>query len=1023
MVEETPSYSFQTELVGREEEMERLKKVFDEVRNGNGETIFISGEAGIGKTRLVEEFERALSDEVKFLKGKCINESMEPLLPFREAFRNGEVEHLISADPPPKVISTYLIDDAGLLISESERERSDLEADIFAPMMDTVESFVNDSLSEMGRKDGSEKGLNTIGYGDYNILVQSGERFSLVALIEGAKNEILIDDMRKKLSEAENKLRSWDGNILEAEKVEEYVSWFTNTDKYQGEYLVDDPEIKQENLFENVLLGLKRLTYEKPVILFLDDLQWADPTTLSLSHYLSRNTKDDEILIIGTYRPEDIINDEDGKEHLLKTTKQNMSREGLYQEIDLKRLTRTNSERIINSILGEVEIEDDFLKRVYDKAEGNPFFILEIVKFLVEEGHLTENEEGWVLDKNIVSIELPVRLNELISRRVERLLEDQRKILFCGSVEGEKFSSTIIEEILDLERLEILQQLNKIENKHELIRSLEDGYEFEHKSVREILYQDMNVELRKEYHKRIAETYEKELEEESDENLELIARHYHKAEDKRAIQYLLEAAGRSKDSYANREGITFYQKVLSLVDEEGSEELAEIYRGLGELYGVTGEYDKALENYKKLKKMTDDQKIKAEVCGKIAGIYRDVGEYERSLEYVDKGLDLLFEDEGLRSELLKVKGWALIRQGENDRAEKALKEGEELTGQIGDKKERGNIHLALGALYYHRSEYERSEHHLKEAVEIFKKIEDIKQLSASYNNLALIYSARNEPDRSLDYHEKSLEMSEEIGRKRTIAISLNNMGNLYLDLGQIDKALENHEKSLGIKKEIGDRLGIATSLNNIGDIYLTRGRLDKALEKEERALDLSGEIGYKKGSSIALHNIGEIHLKKGELGKASKYYHESLELNEDLGRKKGKVITLSRLTEVYIREDELAKAKEDAEKALDISREIDSRVDKGKAKRALGMVYRELGEWEKGVGIFKDAIEIFEDSDSKRDLSKIYFEYGVLLKRKGECEDAQEYLGSALDIFKDMGMEIWEDKAERALKEIQVYSQ
>lgn len=1016
MDEKNPALKIKPDFVGREGEVDKLCGIFEDVENKDVSTIFISGEAGIGKTRLIEEFKEQVNEDVCMLKGKCLNESMEPLLPVREAFRKNDLQHLISEEPPPKVISTYLIDETGLLISKSEREESDLDGDIFAPMLETIESFVKDSLSEMGRKDESGRGLNTIGYGEYNILIQSGERFSLASIIEGTKTEFLIDDMNEKLNEVESKLNSWDGDIKKAEKIEKYISWFIDTKKYKGEYPVDDPEIKQDNLFENIMLGLKRLSSENPVIIFIDDLQWADSTTLLLLHFLSRNVMEDRILILGTYRPEDVISEEDSKEHGFKTTKQNMSREGLYEEIELKKLTVEDCGKIIRSILGETDLDRESLDRIYRIPEGNPFFALEIVKYLVDEDYLVRDEGKWRLIKEIESINLPPKINDVIVRRLDRLLEVQRRILSMGSVEGEKFSSKIIGEILEFNRLELLQHLNKIENKHNLIHLVEDRYEFEHPTIQEVLYYDINKELRKEYHKRIAETYEDNLDKDSDENIEVIARHFYEAEDERGISYLIKAAERSKERYANKEGINFYQNALTLIDDEESEELKKIYRSLGELYSVIGEYDEALEKYNTLKKMTDDKEIKIDLYGKIADIYRETGNYEKSLENIDKGLDIAYEHNELRSELLKSKGWTLIRQGDYEEAEKVLEKGKELAEVSGDTNKRGNIYLALGALYYHTSDYDSSEHHIKESINIFEEIENLKKLSASYNNLALVYSALGEPGKSLEYHENCLEMSKEIGRKRTIAVSLNNMGNLYLNMGQIQKGLEKHQKGLEIKEEIGDRFGIATSLNNIGDIYLTQSKLDKALEYEEKALEISDEIGYNKGASIALHNIGEIYFNQDELDKALENYQESLEIDKEIGRKKGMAINLSRLTEVHLNKGDIVKAEEDAERALDISKETNSKEEEGMSKRSLGMVYREQEKWDDAIKMFNDGIEVLKDSGNERDLAKIHYEYGILLKKKEDFKISKVNLEKALEIFEEMGMKIWEDRVKKVLE-------
>ncbi len=1013
----SPNLTVEPRLVGRQKELKILKDHFDNIREKNKSTIFISGEAGLGKTRLVQEFKKSVNkkDDVRFIQGSCLHKSMEPLLPIKKGLREENLEHLISRDPPPKVLSAYLIDESGLLIAKAEREESRLDADIFAPMLEMIKSFVKDSLSNMDKVDDSS-GLNTIGYGKYNILIQSEKNFSIATIIEGSKNEVLIKEMKEKLLDVKEDLESWDGDMSETDKVKEQVSWFIKSNKYKDGLTVDDPEIKKDNLFENIILGLKRLSNDKHIILFIDDLQWADPMTLSLIHYLSRNIQEENIMLIGTYRPEDIISDENEEKHIFKKTRQKMSKEGLYKEIKLERLTRGDSKKIVHSILCDTNIDEGLFKDIYVESEGNPFFILEIIKLLVEERYLIKKDGIWVFDKDIDSFDIPPKINDIIERRLDRLTNQQRRILRCGSVEGEPFCSKIIEEVLDINRVSLLEDLDKIKNDHQLINNGKDGYKFEHGKIKDVLYQDINEELKKEYHKRIAEVHENTPE--LDSNPEVIGHHFYKADDKRGISYLIKAAERSKERYANKEGINFYQNALTLIDDEESKESKKIYRSLGELYSVIGEYDEALEKYNTLKKMTDDKEIKIDLYGKIAEIYRETGNYEKSLENIDKGLDIASEHNELRSELLKGKGWTLIRQGDYEEAEKVLEKGKELAEVSGDMDKRGNIYLALGALYYHTSDYENSEHHIKESINIFEEIENLKKLSASYNNFALVYSAVGEPDKSLEYHEKCLEMSKEIGRKRTIAVSLNNMGNLYLNMGQIQKGLEKHKKGLEIKEEIGDRFGIATSLNNIGDIYLTLSKLEKALEYEEKALDLSDEIGYKKGASIALHNIGEIYFNQDELDKALEKYEQSIEIDKGIGRKKGMAINLSRLTEVHLNKGDIFKAEEDAERALDISKEANSKEEEGMSKRSLGMVYRVQEKWDEAIKMFNDGIEVLKDSGNERDLAKIHYEYGILLKKKEDLKIARVNLEKALEIFEEMGMKIWVDRVNEVLKGI-----
>ena len=118
--------------------------------------------------------------------------------------------------------------------------------------------------------------------------------------------------------------------------------------------------MKQENLFDNILLGLQRSSESRPVLLFLDDLQWSDTTTLNLVHYLSRNIRNNRIFILGTYRPEDILKDSQGSPHHLETAMQAMTRESLLDRIELKRLDAGDTEKIIVSMLGTPSFEKPF---------------------------------------------------------------------------------------------------------------------------------------------------------------------------------------------------------------------------------------------------------------------------------------------------------------------------------------------------------------------------------------------------------------------------------------------------------------------------------------------------------------------------------------------------------------------------------------------------------------------------------------------------------------------------------------
>ncbi|MFO7618309.1 MAG: AAA family ATPase [Thermoplasmata archaeon] len=489
----------QPDIIGREAELAKLRDALDNAISGKGSTFFVSGEAGIGKTRLVSELISEVEKKgAQIIRGWCLAESMEPLMPIKVALRESGLSHLISGDPPPLVLSAYLMNDAGMLISKVERLETNIDSDIFAGMLQAVGNFIQDSLSStMGRDKGAS--LNSLGYGDYNILIQSAGNLSFAVVIKGTNSEFLIEDMKTKLRDIGNQFDGWIGDMASARNVQPKISWFVDSGKYDGKFLVDDPKIKQENLFDNILIGLQRASKDAPLMLFLDDMQWSDPTSLNLIHYLSRNTRDNRILILGTYRPEDIIEGYGGGTHNLETIMQAMSREALFEKIELKRLDADNTMRIVESILGKNTFDKSVFEKIFNETEGSPLFILEIVKFLAEDKAIGCDENGaWEFIKNPNELEIPSKIYDVVKRRLNRLDKEQKDILECASIIGEEFKSEILGTVTGFNRMQLLKNLSDIEKRHQLIHFVQNLYRFDHAKVKEVLYHDIGKELRRE---------------------------------------------------------------------------------------------------------------------------------------------------------------------------------------------------------------------------------------------------------------------------------------------------------------------------------------------------------------------------------------------------------------------------------------------------------------------------------------------------------------------------------------------
>ena len=375
--------------------------------------------------------------------------------------------------------------------------------------------------------------------------------------------------------------------------------------------------LERESCIANLAQLLIFFSKKQPLVLFVDNMQFADSSSLKLFRNLARRIKKSNLLLIGAYRKEDLIKTFKGAappffENSVFNAK------SLAQEIELNKLSQVDCYELINNVL---DIYDYRLaKLIYEETGGNPFFILETIKYLINKKFLIPKGKKWGVTGNLNEIEIPHTIQDLISRRIYDLRDEERDVLDCASVVGEHFSSDLIEEVTGFNRLQVLRRLNRIERKYQLIHSSDGKYRFDHSKIREVLYQAMAPELRKEYHSLIAENLEKSYKNHLDDEINQLAYHYYKSSNsQKAIPYLIEAGKRSREQYALFETIRSFSKALEMMkdDEQWNSVRTETLEALGDLYGFVAEHELANDCYIRGIANTDDKLAKDRMQKKI----------------------------------------------------------------------------------------------------------------------------------------------------------------------------------------------------------------------------------------------------------------------------------------------------------------------------------------------------------------------------------------------------------------------
>ncbi len=332
----------------------------------------------------------------------------------------------------------------------------------------------------------------------------------------------------------------------------------------------------QSDLFEQYTQVLHALACQKPLLLLLDDLHWADLGSINLLFHLGRSTEGSQILIVGAYRPAEVaIGYAEGRHPLEPVINEFKSLFGA-NEIDLSRVEESH---FIDKLL-DLEpncLGQAFRQTLYRQTKGHPLFTVELLRGMQERGDLVQDEQGrWRESQALNWRTLPARVEAVIAERVNRLPQPLQEILTAASVEGEIFTAEVVAQVQGGEPQEIVHRLgNQLERVHRLVqaestRRLADRclsqYRFRHFLVQQYLYQQLDPAERMYLHEAVGLALERLHQLDLDEIVVQLAHHFQEAGlTGKAVDYLGRAGERAVRLSANEEAITHFSRALALL--------------------------------------------------------------------------------------------------------------------------------------------------------------------------------------------------------------------------------------------------------------------------------------------------------------------------------------------------------------------------------------------------------------------------------------------------------------------------
>jgi predicted ATPase/DNA-binding CsgD family transcriptional regulator len=893
-------------LIGRANHLAILHTLIDEAKNGKRQVLLISGEAGIGKSRLVSEAKTYARQSMSILQGDCF---------------------------------------------ESDQSYP------YAPLLDLLHTF---------------------------FAAHAHEDFPQT--LDATSHELI-----KLLPELEN-------GQLDISMMSE-----------------SDPQQQKRRLFSAMATFFIHQAAKQPLLLIVEDLHWWDDSSLEFLIYLARRTSSQPILMIFTYRNDEV--------HLsLIHWIAQLERERLAQELTLAKLTQNDVEAMLNAIFQKrYSIHRDLLDSLYTLTEGNPFFIEEILKSLIASGELVFTNGKWV-GRPFHELHLPRNIQDAVQQRIERLSEASKQILTLASVAGHRFDFALLQQLTHDDEQQLLTVMKELIAAQLVIEESADQFAFRHALTQQAIYTQLLVRERRGIHHNIAEALENLYATTLEHHVEDLAYHFYKAEVwEKALKYGKLAGDKAQGLYSPRAAIEQYTQALHAAEHMTISPSATLYRRRGQAYETLGEFEHAQSDYKQaldIARSTHDGEAEWQALMDLGFLWSE-RDYDQAGTFYQQAIELArtLDNPKLEAHSLNRMGnWHLNIEQPIEALQyhrEALKSFEELHDQHGIAE---TLDL-LGMTSYLGGDLVQGTACYKKAIALFRELDDRHGLNsglatlvlggATYQTDTMVSAATNLTEVIQDI-ERAVKIARQIGQRPAEAYALFQLALCLGSQGEYGRALETVQQSLEMAEEIEHRQWQTAAQTVLGGIYNSLLAYQLAREHFEQALALAREIGSLFWTRTATGYLASALISQGNLRQVE------LVLNAALDTHTPAQTMAQRL--MWCAQVELALAQGNAARALDITDVLiasDPNTSDGKhilqVSKLRGEAQMALQQPIKAESALTDALAIAREQGARPMQWRICVSLGNLYQGLGRHKEAEQSFATARTIIEELASTIGDE--------------
>jgi class 3 adenylate cyclase/tetratricopeptide (TPR) repeat protein len=460
-----------------------------------------------------------------------------------------------------------------------------------------------------------------------------------------------------------------------------------------SEPLHSDPETERYRLFDAVAAWLGSVSADDPILLVLDDLHWAAKPTLLLLRHVLRFAEPLRLLVVGTYRDSEV-----GRGHPLAELLADLRRIEGVERIPLTGLDQAGVAAFIEAAAGHALAEDHegLPQAVWTETEGNPFFMVEVLRHLAETGGVEQRDGRWVMTAPVDQLGIPEGVRDVVGRRLSRLSEAANRALWVASVVGLEFDPAVVRMAGDLSDEALFSWLEEAVAAR-LVFESGTRYRFGHALVRATLYDEMSAARRVALHRSVAESIETIHAGDLDDHLPALAHHWARAsapaaDTVRAVDYATKAGDRALAQLAHDEAVAYYRQALELLDSAGPSgpQHTPILISLGEAQRRAGDpahRETLLRASQLAAEQGDPDALARAALANTRGTFSSVvgGVDNERVAALEAALDVAEDDDSpMRARLLAALGRELVFTGDRERRLRLANEALAIARRSGD---------------------------------------------------------------------------------------------------------------------------------------------------------------------------------------------------------------------------------------------------------------------------------------------------------------------------------------------------